>query len=113
MIEKFENREVELMDVDPDYYQEEYVDGLGDLLIVHKLDEETEVFFEEHDYVKEERKKFYNGEITDVEFNDFIANLNDLEGQFDYNKVAAYRVYGKPMEFVSDFKKENEVELDM
>lgn len=94
--------EIELMDIDPDYYQEEYVDGLGDLFIVHQFDEETKLFFGEHDFVKEERESFQNGEITKEEFYDFLENLNDLDDQFDYSKVVAYQVDGKPMEFMGE-----------
>src|SRR5699024_9629454 len=123
VIRAIEQGEVELADVDPDFHQEEYIDGLGGFYIVHQLDNGEEVdmfnpptyiYFGEHDFVKEEREKFEQGEITREEFIDFLENLNDLDDQFDYSKVVAYQVDGKPMEFVGEegeqgLKKEFEV----
>ena len=124
VIRAIEQGEIELADVDPDFHQEEYVDGLGDFYIVHQLDNGEEVdmfnpptyiYFGEHDFVKEERKKLEQGESTEAELQDFLGKLNDLEDQFNYDKVVAYRHDGE-FQYVSDLRnkeKENEYELDM
>lgn len=92
VVKKVQDFEIEL-NPEYDYYQEEYVDGLGDPYIVHYVEnlgslpgfeegETLELFFEEHEEVKK---------MKEEEKQEFIAEMNEIADQFDYDKVVAYR----------------------
>lgn len=49
-----------------------------------------DVFFEEHDFVKELREKACNMEITEQEFREEIYKMNQASDQFNFDKVIAY-----------------------
>lgn len=80
---------------DPDYHEVEYIDGASDHYIVHRVegvDEDVELLFEEQDFIKEIRTEIYGGEKTEEDLISVLEELNDLEDQYDYDKVVGYMV---------------------
>lgn len=76
---------------DPLYKELEYEDGPSDNLIGHYIDgTDIEVYFAECPEIKDFRQAVYNGNKSEQELTDFLGGLNDLEEEFDYEKVVAY-----------------------
>lgn len=101
VVAKVEAWEIGLVDDDPNYHEIEYTDGATDHYIVHNVEgEEIEVFFAEQDHVKELRDEVYKGDKTEEDLIEHVSNLNDLEDQYDYNKVEAYRIDGGQIEWI-------------
>ncbi|MEK5038751.1 hypothetical protein [Sporosarcina sp. FSL K6-3457] len=90
IITKVEAWEIGLVDADPNYHEIDYIDGASDHYIVHEVEgEELEVFFAEHDHVKELRNEIYEGTKTNEDFEELV--INEPADQYDYDKVVAYR----------------------
>lgn len=101
VITKIENGQVHFADKDPSYHELEYVGSVSNMYIIHVVEveknntdedeEELEVFFAERDFVKEMRNEVFADRKTEDDLINLIGDLNELEDQYDYNKVVAYR----------------------
>lgn len=106
LIEKVEKFEVELVGTDPDYHEKEYADGAAEHFIIYKVDvemendEDLEVFFSEHNWVKELREQVYAGEKDENDFIVAIEDLNELADQYNYDKVVAFRLDSGQIEWI-------------
>lgn len=91
--------------IDPSYEVITYNDSEDEYFIIHYADVQdedgyisdsntVEVLFPERDFVKELRKREYNGDISDEEFLEGMSNLQELDDQYDYGDVVGYRING-------------------
>ena|SRR5690625_292221 len=100
LIKDVESGKVEPLDVDPDYYEKEYLDG-EELYIVHWVAEDVQVFYAEHEHINEKRQEMFKGEITSEEFTEYINSIyNEYADQFNYDEVVGYQVDGKEIEWL-------------
>lgn len=85
-----------------EFHEEEYTDGATDIFIVQRVvgHEDVELYFAEKKFIKEMREAVYREERTMDDLNDLLEGLNELNDQFDYDKVVAYRVDNNPIEWV-------------
>lgn len=101
IIENIETGKVELENLDPNYHETEYIDGASDHYIVHAVEdhEELEVFFEEHDHIKEARNDIYENDKDEIEaFEELV--INEYADQFDYDNVVAVRIGSNNIKWV-------------
>lgn len=101
IIENIEAGKVELENLDPSYHENEYIDGASDHYIAHTVEghEELEVYFEEHEYIKEVRNDIYeNGKDEFEAFDELV--INEYADQYDYDNVVAIRVDGQGIKWI-------------
>lgn len=101
IIAGIENGEIELENLDPNYHEVDYIDGASDHYIVHQVEghEELDVFFAEHDHVKEVRNDVYKNGRDEIEAFEELT-LNEYADQYDYDNVVAYRVDGGEVQWI-------------
>jgi len=92
IITEVEEFERELENVDPDFYEKEFIDGSPETFIVFPVkDIDLTVYFAEYDSVKKVRDKIYEGTKTKDDLIEDLSNRNDLDEQFDFENVVAYK----------------------
>lgn len=94
IIKEVENFKRELDDSsDPSYIERDYTDGATEVFAEFPVDgaPRLTVVFAEQDHVKEMRNREYDEEITTAEFEDYMQGLNEINDQFDFDKVVGYR----------------------
>lgn len=101
IIEGVENGKIGLVN-DWEFHEEDYTDGATDVYIVQRVDghEDVELYFAEKDFIQEMREAVYREDRIEDDLNDLLEGLNELNDQFDYDKVVAYRVDNNPIEWV-------------
>lgn len=101
IIEEIENGTIELENLDPNYHEMEYIDGASDHYIIHEVEgqEGLEVFFAEHDHVKEVRDDVYENGKDEVEEFEKLT-INEYADQYDYDEVVAYRYDGGEINWI-------------
>jgi len=88
-IEEFK---IELENVDPDFYEKEFMGGATETFIVLPVENKgLKVFFSEYDSVKKVRDEIYEGTKTKDDLIEDLSNKNDLDEQFDFENVVAYK----------------------
>jgi len=101
IITEVEGFERELASVDPSYYEKEYIDGATETFTVFTVkDTDLEVFFPEYASVKKIKDKIYEGSETEDDLIEDLSNRDDLDDQFDFGNVVAYKFNGKGIEWL-------------
>jgi len=96
IITEVEEFKIELENVDPDFYEKEFMGGAIETFIVFPVKGiDLEVFFSEYNSVKKVRDEIYEGTKTKDDLIEDLSNRNDLDEQFDFENVVAYRNGGK------------------
>jgi|SRR5690625_4167492 len=75
---------------DPDFHEVHYTDGGADLYVIHRIEgfnDDIEIMFGEHEYIRVARNR--NNNVDDLI--EIFNSLNDLEDQFDYSNVVAWK----------------------
>lgn len=100
IIAQIENGEIELENLDPNYHEEEYIDGCNGVWIAHEVEghEDLEVFFAEHDEVEELRQRIYEGDADESELEELV--FNEYADRFNYDDVVAYRIDGGEVQWI-------------
>jgi len=96
IITEVEEFKIELENVDPDFYEKEFMGGATGTFIVFPVKNiDLTVYFAEYDSVKKVRDEIYEGTKTKDDLIEDLSNRNDLDEQFDFENVVAYRNGGK------------------
>jgi len=87
-VEEFERK---LENVDPDFYEKEFMGGSPETFIVFPVKgTDLNVYFAEYDDVKKIRDEIYEGTKTKDDLIDNLNTRNDLDERFDFENVVAY-----------------------
>jgi len=96
-----EGFERELANVDPSYYEKEYIGGAPETFIVFPVKgTDFKVFFPEYDSVKKIKDNICAGTETEDDLIEDLSSRDDLDDQFDFGNVVACKFYGKGIEWL-------------
>jgi len=96
-----EGFERELGSVDPGYYEKEFIDGATETFVVFPVKgTDFKVLFPEYDSVKKIKDKIYAGTETEDDLIEDLISRDDLDDQFDFGNVVAYKFYNKGIEWL-------------